>query len=175
MVRPHLEYGATIWNPYHKQDIKRVEAVQRRATKQIPELKNKSYKDRLSELKLPTLAYRRMRGDMIQTYKIVTGAHDNVVTDILTKHKQPASGSFITRGHSQKLKKPKWKNDISKNFFNRRVVDLWNKLPEEVVSAKTINTFESRLDHHWRNLDIRFDFDTTMIKHNPFTATGGLA
>ena len=48
-----------------------VEAVQRRATKAIPELKDIPYEDRLRRLKLPALVYRRRRGDMIQTYKIL--------------------------------------------------------------------------------------------------------
>ena len=67
MVRPHVEYAAPTWNPHHKQDIKRLEAVQRRGTKQVPELKDLSYKERLLKLDLPTLAYRRMRGDLIET------------------------------------------------------------------------------------------------------------
>ena len=44
-----------------------LENVQRRATKKIPGFKNMSYEDRLQKLKLPTLAYRRKRGDMIET------------------------------------------------------------------------------------------------------------
>ena len=58
--------------------------VQRRATKQIPGFKNMSYADRLQKLKLPTLAYRRKRGDMIETYKITSGTYDNYTTIIST-------------------------------------------------------------------------------------------
>ena len=43
LVRPHLEYGAPIWNPQLKRDITDIENVQRRATKQIPALKGMSY------------------------------------------------------------------------------------------------------------------------------------
>ena len=46
MVRPHLEYGNTIWGPFYKGDIKLVESVQRRATKIIPELRDKPYEER---------------------------------------------------------------------------------------------------------------------------------
>ena len=62
MVRPHLEYGNVIWVPYYKTDIKKLEAVQRRATKLITSLKDKAYGERLKELKLPSLVYRRKRG-----------------------------------------------------------------------------------------------------------------
>jgi len=39
-----------------------------KATKLVSELRKKSYKERLMELKLPTLKYRRIRGDMIEVY-----------------------------------------------------------------------------------------------------------
>lgn len=55
MVRSHLDFGAVIYHPITKADIEKLESVQRRATKQIPELKNLSYQDRLRKLKLPTL------------------------------------------------------------------------------------------------------------------------
>ena len=172
MVRPHLEYAAPIWNPHHKKDIKKIESVQRRATKQIPELKNLSYKERLIELKLPTLAYRRLRGDAIQAYKILTGAHDEVANTILTRH-PTREGASTTRGHSLKLQKPKCSKDTSKFYFNRRIVDHWNRLPEEVVSANSLHSFENRLDKHWDNLEIKYDFDMAMQQTEPFFATGG--
>ena len=71
MVRPHLEYANSIWGPFYKGDIKKAESVQHRATKLIPELKDKPYENRLKALHLPSLAYRRKRGDMIQMYKIM--------------------------------------------------------------------------------------------------------
>ena len=57
MVRPHLEYGNTIWGPYYQGDIKVVESVQRRATKLITVSKDKTYEERIRELKLPSLVY----------------------------------------------------------------------------------------------------------------------
>ena len=51
----------------HKDEI---ENVQRRATKQLPGMSNLSYPERLQKLKLPTLAYRRICGDMIELSKI---------------------------------------------------------------------------------------------------------
>ena len=71
MVRPHLEYANSIWGPFYKCGIKKAEAVQHRATKLIPELKDKPYEDRLKALQLPSLTYRRKRKDMIQMYKIM--------------------------------------------------------------------------------------------------------
>ena len=68
LVRSHLDYASCIWSP-HKQKYKdEIENVQRRATKQINRLKDLSYPERLKRLNLPTLAYRRIRGDMIKMY-----------------------------------------------------------------------------------------------------------
>ena len=71
MVRPHLEYDNVIWGPYYQADIKSLESIQRRATKLITALKDNAYKERLIELKLPSLVYRRRRGDMMQMFKIM--------------------------------------------------------------------------------------------------------
>ena len=46
-------------------DVDKLEHVQKRATKLIPELSKKSYSDWLKTLKLPTLKYRRYRGDIV--------------------------------------------------------------------------------------------------------------
>ena len=51
LVRPNLEYAAAVWSPYTKKDIELIENVQRRATKQVPSLKQLSYTDRLKKLK----------------------------------------------------------------------------------------------------------------------------
>ena len=59
-----------------KKDIEALEKVQKRATKILPQLKHITYSDRLKACKLPTLHYRRIRGDMIKTYKIMTAKYD---------------------------------------------------------------------------------------------------
>ena len=68
-VRPHLEYGQAVWSPHLKKHIKALEKVQRRATKLIDGFSRLSYEERLHRLDLPTLAFRRARGDMIELYK----------------------------------------------------------------------------------------------------------
>ena len=65
-VRPHLEYAQSVWSPYLKKHVNAIEKVQMRATKLVDGLANLNYEERLRKLDLPTLAYRRMRGDMIE-------------------------------------------------------------------------------------------------------------
>ncbi len=77
LVRPRLEYAAPIWNlsSIGIGKIKQIENIQRRATK-IPELKGLSYTDRLFALNLPSLEKRRLRGDLIEFFKIMKGKVD---------------------------------------------------------------------------------------------------
>ena len=77
MVRSHLEYGVAVWYPYKIKHKIAIEKVQRRATKELPGMRDLSYIERLKLLKLPTLAYRRLRGDMIEVYKIMHELYDN--------------------------------------------------------------------------------------------------
>jgi len=64
------KYANSVWCPYKLGDIKEIEKVQKRATKLITNVKNMSYIDRFKHLKLPTLKYRRLQGDMTDVFKI---------------------------------------------------------------------------------------------------------
>ena len=79
---------------YLTKHIEAIKNVQRRASKQIPGLSSLSYEDRLRKLKLPTLANRRSRGDMIELYKILTGKYDEDVSNLLRTRDE-----LTTRGH----------------------------------------------------------------------------
>jgi len=69
IVRPHLEYANIVWHPYLRSDIELIEKVQHRATRMVPGMSKLTYEDRLKRFDLPTLVYRRARGDAIDTYK----------------------------------------------------------------------------------------------------------
>ena len=83
LVRTHLDYANSVYSSHKLKHIDQIESVQRRATKQIPGLRHLTYPDRLRKLKLPTLAYRRTRGDMIELYKIINGVYDNTVENVI--------------------------------------------------------------------------------------------
>ena len=84
LVRPLIEYCVEVWSPHMQKHIDLLEGVQKRATKLVPELRSMTYEKRLEKLGLTSLEDRRIRGDMIETYKIMTGKND-VNRDILFK------------------------------------------------------------------------------------------
>ncbi len=153
MVRVHLDYVSSVWAPYKKKDIKLIEQVQRRATKQIPGLSKLSYQERLKSLELPTLSYRRIRGDMIEVYKIIHEIYDPDAALSLPRTIGP------TRGHSLKLFQQRSTKDIRKNYFTNRVVKIWNSLPDDVVKAPSVNSFKNQLDKFWSNQPLKYQYD----------------
>jgi len=112
MVRSHLDYCSSVWAPYRKGDIEAVEKVQEKATELTPALKNLPYSERLKTCKMPTLHYRRIRGDMIQTYKIVIGKYQPCVAPTLHK-----GNVFVTRGNDLRVEKSQVKYDLRKFGF----------------------------------------------------------
>ena len=122
-------------------------------TKLIPQFKSLPYVERLQKMKLPSMYYRRARGDMIEVYKYmheIYKTENPLIRDVDNR----------TRGHIYKLKKPKVKTSKRLNFFSVRVVDLWNDLPEEVVTAKSMNCFKNKLDQYWYHIKYIQDFVT---------------
>jgi len=141
-IRPHLEYAVQAWSPYLKKDIEHLEKVQRKATKLVQGLASMSYEKRLEALKLTSLEKRRLRGDLIEVFKLVTGKENIDCTRLL----QLDDSVYDTRGHRFKLKKHRSRLDIRKNFFSNRVVSHWNSLPSHIVEAESVLTFKKRLD-----------------------------
>nr|XP_054765151.1 uncharacterized protein LOC129271925 [Lytechinus pictus] len=150
LVRPIIDYGNSIWYPRFKSDSKAIEKVQKRATKMIYSIRNCTYTERLKALNLPSLEYRRRRGDMIQVFKIIHG-FERIPGDTFFVY---ATGN--TRGHSLKLSKPRCLTKIRQDVFSQRIINDWNSLPEEVVTAQTVNSFKIRLDKVWADQRQRY-------------------
>jgi hypothetical protein len=155
LVRTHLDYASTVWAPYKKKYIDKIESVQKRATKQIPGFNNLSYPERLKKLKLPTIAYRRIRGDMIETYKIINEKYDPEVSSFL-KLLSNSGNRFSRRNNSNKLVQQRFKTSLRKNSFTVRVAKVWNKLPDQVMNAPSTNALKKRLDKYWENEELYY-------------------
>jgi hypothetical protein len=79
LVRPHIEYANQVWSPRLQKHKDSIENVQHRATKLLPGFRDMSYEERLMKLRLPTLSYRRLRGDLIEVFKILSQKYDPAV------------------------------------------------------------------------------------------------
>ena len=117
IVRPHLEYCIQAWRPYRKKDIDKLERIQRRATKMIPELRDLSYESR---------------------------GYEDVDRNMFFKLKEGSR----TRGQKAALVKEQCRLDMRKYAFLQRVINEWNKLPNDCVNASSVNMFKHRIDRY---------------------------
>ena len=149
LVRPILEYGNAVWAPYKVKDKNQIESVQRHFTKVIIGMKDLDYSQRLEQLNLPSLEFRRLRGDMIEVYKILHEKYDPETTSTLLTL---TSSNSSTRSNDFKLVKIRPNTDRFKYFFTNRVVNPWNNLPKEIVNASNVNTFKNHIDLHFSEI-----------------------
>jgi ribonuclease P/MRP protein subunit RPP40 len=124
-----------------------LERIQKRVVNMVSGLQGKTYEERLAECGLTTLEERRRRGDMIQTWKIIHGV-DNVDKKTWFTMVEGDEAIHRTRGAVNQLNivKPKCKNDLRRNFFSVRVVEMWNSLSNRVREAKSLNSFKNLYD-----------------------------
>jgi len=139
LVRLHLEYGNIIWHPRYRIDKIQIEKIHRRATRFIPNLQHLSYEERLQSLKLPSLDFRRRRGDMIQVFKIMNGL-DRLVPEIFFLRTE----GRCTRGNKDKLLMGHSRLEIRKNVFSQRIVQDWNSLSDRLSLI-----FRSLIFRYW--------------------------
>ena len=165
LVRVHLEVSVAVWCPATERDIELLEGVQRRATKMLPGMKNLDYQARLKKLKLPTLKYRRARGDMIECFKILSRKYDPEVVPNLILRESAQSRS--TRGNTLTLYQGRSKLDVRRNSFTQRNIPVWNSLLKEVVTANSLDSFKKNLDKHWSNQEMLYNHKAilTGVRH----------
>ena len=99
-----------------------------------------SYNIRLKDHELPRLVDRRVRGDMIETYKIMTGKEK------LERRKLFQMATLWGRYHTKKIYWKYSRLNIRKNWFSQRVITKWNSLSLKEVQAEKTSCFKTRYD-----------------------------
>ena len=125
-----------------------LEAVQQRAVRMISGLRSDaSYEDRCKEIGLDTLEVRRIKQDLVQTFKILKGIDRVEWEEVFTKSQDIAIRTTRTTTDPMNLVVPRARLDIRKNSFFVRAPMLWNLLPKEAKNAKTIATFNNAISN----------------------------
>jgi hypothetical protein len=143
-VRPHLEYCVQAWAPYLVGDINILERVQKQATRMVRSIRHLPYEQRLTRLNLFSLKRRRLRGDLIETFKIV-----RQINKVDPNYFFQRSHTTQLRGHGFKIFKPRCRTRGRQFNFSVRVITPWNSLPEQVVNSNSVLEFKKRLDICW--------------------------
>ena len=103
----------------------------------------------MSLLGIESLEIRRLKQDLIFTYKIVFGLVNNAASDLFTL--TSSVNVNRTRGHAYKLFPHQNRIDVRKHFFSERVINTWNSLPAETKHFSSLPVFKRFL----RDVDLR--------------------
>jgi len=125
-----------------------------RATKLVSGLRKK-----VSRRDLPTLKYRRIRGNMIEVYKLLMSKYDDDIVHL------DMNIDTRTRGHTKKHFVNRCHHDVRKYSFCIRVVNIWNSLPNEVITATSVNNFENRLDIFWADQEVLYNYNANITRN----------
>ena len=83
-MRPHPKYSVQFWVPQYKKAIKLLECFQRRSTKTVKGLKDKSYEEQMRSLGLFSLEKRRFWHNLITIYSFLKGGSGGGGVDLLS-------------------------------------------------------------------------------------------
>ena len=86
-----------------------------------------------------TLETRRLRGDQTEVFKIVNGYRN-----MFFKLKEGSR----TRGHKAALVNQQCRLDMGKYSFSQRVINEWNKLPNDCLNASSVNMLKNRIERY---------------------------
>ena len=151
-VRPHLEYCVQAWSPHIQKDKKCLEKVQRRATRMVKGFQKLPHETRL-------MKFTRS----IRSFDEITRRFNRGIQDNYWKRSSKffqlsdVTADSLGAGHPFKLFKSRCRATIRQNVFSLRVINEWNKLPQE-VDAPSINAFKNRLDTAWIDIGKIWEF-----------------
>ena len=140
-----MEYAVQAWAPWQVGDLEMLEKVQRRMVAAVTGLVGSSYEEKLKEINMETLAARREKLDMQQTYKIISGKEDVDQRIWFTRinEDRPVRRRLAEAGLN--LDQSAARLEIRRNFYSQRVLAPWNRLPQATKSSKNVAEFKRKL------------------------------
>ena len=111
--------------------------------RRLKQWRHLTYEERIKELKLPKLEDRRIRGDMIETFKIITGKED-IRSEKIFKMAKVRGARNNT--HNRKIERKHCRLEVRRNFYSQRVIEKWNSLTLDEVNSKKTSEFKERYD-----------------------------
>ena len=142
MVRSRLEYCSPVWSPSKISDIQKLENVQRSFFRKILGLQHMDYWDRLKKLKIMSLQRRRERYCIIQVWKIVNGLSPNDINMQFKSHPRLGLKAIVPSINNKVQLSIRTDYDCS---FGVRAAQLWNILPPDTSSLKSLDCFKTGL------------------------------
>ena len=142
-VLPIVMYCSAVWNPAMKSNIDIVERVQRKVTKIINGLENKTYHERLQALGTLTLQDKRLISDMTVIYKCLHGLMNCPPSTLgLSVVTANVRGQGV---HVTQRRMPKGMSRVCDSLFPHRAPPNWNKLPLSITSCQSLSLFKKQL------------------------------
>ena len=136
--------SSAILVPHLRRDIDKMEKIQRRATKMIPEIRKHSYHQRIPDLDFISLVQRRLRGQLIEVFKYL-----NRLTTASARWLFDYDLNDGTRNNGAKFIVKHFNTSVAQHLYPIKITTTWNALPNEVVTSRTVNSFKISLDKHW--------------------------
>ena len=142
LVRPLVEYASTVWNPYAKTEINKIEAVQRRAARYVVnnQRNRSSVSNMLQRLKWRPLTNRRKDVRLMMMYKI-----DRELVSITKENRLIPPCRRSRNTHNMAFQLESCRIDTRKMSFFPRTVRVWNLLPPDIVELDTPEAFKDRI------------------------------
>ena len=147
LVRPHLEYCDTVWDPHTHNNINKLESIQNKAARWI----RRDYRHTTSvtllkqDIKLDPLATRRQIHRQQMLYKIT----NNLVDINKNTYLHPTNIRSTRGSHNLKYHTYQASTDIFRHSFFPRSIQEWNHLPSHIVNSPTLDTFKARITKHF--------------------------
>ena len=139
IVRPQLEYASPVWDPHTKDDIQKIESVQRRAARWVlgDYSPYSSVTDMIGKLRWRTLEQRRTDSRLILFYKIIYG----YVAIPLPSYVIPLPCASRT-SHPLAYRQISTRTDYYKYSFYPLTVVQWNSLPASIATLTDLDSFK---------------------------------